>query len=77
MLIVNVNETELQLSDLLDAVAREEIMLIKDGRPVARMVHIAPPVGERKPGSMKGRITIADDFDAPLPEDILAAFEGK
>ena len=77
MLIVNMNDTDMQLSELVDAAAREDIIIVKDGRPVARMVRIVTPVGERKPGSMKGRIRISDDFDAPLPEEILSAFEGK
>lgn len=78
MLIVNINDTEMQLSELVDAAARgEEIILVRDSLPVVRLVRIPPPAGERKFGSMKGRIQIADDFDAPLPEEILSAFEGK
>ncbi len=31
----------------------------------------------RKPGAWKGRVRIAADFDAPLPEDLLESFEGR
>ncbi len=37
---------------------------------------MARPVKQRKPGDWKGRIVIEPDFDDPLPEDVLAAFEG-
>ena len=72
---VNVHAAKTQFSKLLDRVAAgEEITIAKAGRPVARLVPIAP-VGKRPLGLDKGRIDIAADFDAPLPEDVLADFE--
>jgi antitoxin (DNA-binding transcriptional repressor) of toxin-antitoxin stability system len=47
------------------------------GKPVARLVPLAQVARPRKPGYLKGRIRIAADFDAPLPADILNAFEGR
>jgi prevent-host-death family protein len=73
---VNIHAAKTHLSKLLEDVEtqREEIVIARAGRPVARLVPLetAPP---RRFGSWKGRIDIADDFDAPLPPDVLAAFE--
>ncbi len=58
-----------QLANLIDAAKNgEEILLAKDGNPVARLVAIDKPTPHRKFGSMKGKIWIAEDFDAPLPD---------
>jgi prevent-host-death family protein len=69
----NVHEAKTQLSALLDRVlAGEEIVIAKAGVPVARLVPIAPGTARaRVPGSRMGRMQIAPDFDAPLPEDFL------
>jgi prevent-host-death family protein len=75
---VNVREAKTQLSKLLDAVAEgEEVIISKAGKPAAKLVPVESPLPARKPGSMKGKIRMADDFDSPLPDDIQAAFEGK
>ncbi len=74
---VNMHDAKTNFSKLVDAAANgEEIIIAKAGKPVARLVPLAQTVPLRRPGSMKGQIRIADDFDAPLPEDILASFEG-
>jgi len=71
----NVHEAKTQLSKLLERVAAgEEVIIAKSGVPVARLVPAAP-VPARPLGTEKGRVFIADDFDAPLPKDILKAFE--
>jgi antitoxin (DNA-binding transcriptional repressor) of toxin-antitoxin stability system len=76
MTTVNIFEAKTNLSKLV-ALAEQghETILARNGKPVAR---IAPLVPQKKPirfGLMKGQIWIADDFDAPLPDDILADFE--
>jgi len=55
--------------------AGEEIIIAKVGRPVARLVPVGEQPGKRFPGSAKGKVTVAPDFDEPLPESILEAFE--
>lgn len=71
----NVHEAKTHLSKLLERVAAgEEVIIAKSGVPVARLVPAAP-VQERSLGTEKGRVFVADDFDAPLPEDLLKAFE--
>jgi prevent-host-death family protein len=73
---VNVHEAKTHLSRLLARVSRgEEIVIARAGKPVARLVPIAAPGGARRLGIDRGRIVIAPDFDAPLPEEMLAAFE--
>ena len=77
MKVVNIHEAKTHLSRLLERVqAGEEVTIAKAGRPVARLVPIAAP-GKRPLGFDRGKVWIADDFDAPLPDDILADFEGR
>jgi prevent-host-death family protein len=74
---VNVRQAKTQLSKLLRRVAAgEEISIAKRGVPVARLVPVR--VGDRKRslGAYGDTIKIADDFDGPLPDEILDAFEG-
>ena len=72
---VNMHEAKSDLSRLV-AQARqgEEVIIMRAGRPVARLVAIPE---ERTPGLARGRLRIAPDFDAPLPEDVLDTFEGR
>lgn len=74
---VNIHQAKTQLSKLLRRVAAgEEIAIANRGVPVARLVPV--PAGNRKrnQGSYGDTIKIADDFDGPLPNEILDAFEG-
>ncbi len=74
--IVNVHEAKTHLSRLLERVqSGEEIVIAKSGRPVARLVAVNGPGRRREPGSARGQIRIAEDFDAPLPESIQRFFE--
>jgi len=75
MIQVNIHDAKTNLSKLLEAVARgEEVVIAKSGRPVAKLVPL--PRLEKSPGRLKGKIRIAEDFDAPLPEPLAAAFRG-
>jgi prevent-host-death family protein len=75
---VNTHEAKTRLSRLLRRVAAgEEITIANRGVPVARLVPIPAAGTTRKLGFFRGQMTIPDDFDAPLPTDILDAFEGK
>ncbi len=74
---VNIHEAKTHLSKLLARVkAGEEVVIAKAGKPVARLVPIKSHKTRRTPGSARGKLTIAPDFDAPLPEAILKIFEG-
>jgi prevent-host-death family protein len=76
--IVNLYEAKTSLSQLVErAAAGEEIIIAKAGKPKARLVPLADRAARRRPGGWEGKVFVADDFDEPLPADILAAFEGK
>ena len=75
---INVHEAKTHLSRLLKRVAEgEEITIARAGVPVAKLIPLAPASTERPLGAMEGQFYIADDFDAPLPEDLLAMFYGE
>jgi prevent-host-death family protein len=74
---VNIYAAKTHLSRLIDQVnAGEEVVITRHGRAVARLV---PAEGKpkRKLGTLKGKIWVSDDFDAPLPDDMLKLFEGS
>jgi len=71
---INVHEAKTHLSRLLERVERgEEVVISRAGTPVAKLVAVAP--SKRVLGADRGRVRIAPDFDAPLPDEILADFE--
>jgi prevent-host-death family protein len=75
--MVNIHAAKTQLSRLVDqAAAGEEIVIARAGKPVARIVPLEAPKGPRVLGLLKGSLVIPDDFDAPLPDDVLSLFEG-
>ncbi|MCP4630075.1 MAG: type II toxin-antitoxin system Phd/YefM family antitoxin [bacterium] len=72
---VNIYEAKSKLSKLINQViAGEEVIVAKAGKPVAKIVPFEKPTQNRKPGSAKGKLIISDDFDSPLPDDILQGF---
>ncbi len=74
--IVNTHEAKTHLSRLLDeVVAGAEIILAKAGKPCAKLIPFAPTQEPRKPGLIHG--VLGDEFFEPLPEEELAAWEGK
>jgi prevent-host-death family protein len=75
---INVYAAKTQLSRLLEQVERgEEVVITRHGKPVAKLVPIQTRRAPRKLGALRGKIRIGKDFDAPLPDDLLDAFEGK
>ena len=76
MVTVNVHEAKTNLSRLLKQVeAGEEIVIARNGRPVARLISCKPR-RKRQPDIFKGRVVIDDSFFDPLPEEELRAWEG-
>ncbi len=74
---VTIDQARTQLSRLLVRVnAGEEIVITKAGKPIARLVPFSTPSRDRISGKDRGRLQIAEDFDAPLPEDLFRTFEG-
>ncbi|WP_448592367.1 type II toxin-antitoxin system Phd/YefM family antitoxin [Thermoflexus hugenholtzii] len=74
---VSVRAIKTRLHELLHRVQEgEEIIITRAGKPIARLVPIEEEKpGRRMPGSAKGKIWIREDFDAPLPESIIAEFD--
>jgi prevent-host-death family protein len=77
MKIVNIHEAKSTLSQLLELVlAGEEVIISKAGTPLARLIPYHLEKQPRSPGVWKGQVTIAEDFDDPLPPEILNGFLG-
>ena len=78
MQTVNIYEAKTQLSKLVDlASSGTDVVIARAGKPVARLTSLKQ---EKRPivfGRLEGEGWIADDFNAPLPDDLQAAFEGR
>jgi prevent-host-death family protein len=77
MQITNITEAKAQLSKLIETVeAGKEVIIGRAGKPVAKLVRYEHLGKQRKPGALRGQITIAEDFDV-LPDDVATAFGMK
>ena len=71
---LDIKEVNLHLAELADRVAAggEEIVVTRDGRPVAKLVAADPPAADylqpREPGSAEGMFIVPDDFDDPVED---------
>lgn len=78
MMQVNIHQAKTNLSRLLEQVSKGEVVIIsRAGKPIAKLVSLDNHPPKRTPGGMKGRLWISPDFDDPLPDDLLDAFEGN
>ena len=79
MKVVNVHEAKSTLSRLIEEVARtgEPVVIARAGRPVVRLVPITAGPTKRELGTLRGKLVVKDDFDAPLPEELVDRFEGQ
>jgi prevent-host-death family protein len=72
---VNIHQAKTHFSQLVErAEAGEEVVIARDGRPVARLVPLRPAMPKREPGLWRGLVRMAADFDA-TDESLLDAFE--
>ncbi len=78
MLAINIHEAKTHLSRLVEqAAAGEEIVIARAGRPVARLVALAPDASEpRRLGVLAGKLAVPDDIDTLFARDIEAMFYG-
>jgi prevent-host-death family protein len=77
MVLRNISQAKAELSALIEAVQKgNEVIIAKAGKPVARLVPFRGPARPRTPGSMRGEIWIAPDFDV-LPDEVAEAFGMK
>ena len=75
---VNIYQAKTQLSQLVDeAAAGDDIIIGRGGKPVALLTALKTPKRRIQFGLLKGKVKVSPDFDAPLPDAVLAAFEGR
>jgi prevent-host-death family protein len=75
---VNMYEAKTRLSQLVEeAAAGRDVVIARAGRPVARLTRLAGTGTKRRLGVVDGRFRIPDDFNRPLPDDVLRGFEGE
>lgn len=73
---INIHEAKTHLSRLVDeAAAGREIVIAKAGKPMAKLTPLAGARPQRKLGTLKGRLKVQGNFDAPLPAHIIEDFE--
>ena len=79
MFEVSIEKTQtIQLPELIDSVVNgEEVVFTENNRPVAKLVAVRADKPPPQFGSAKGLFEMADDFDEPLPPDVLEAFTGE
>ena len=76
--VVNIHEAKTHLSRIVDqAAAGREIIIAKAGRRVAKLVPLESGPRPKKLGGLKGQFQIPDDFNQPLDERVIAAFQGR
>lgn len=76
--VINIHKAKTNLSRLVEEVALgSEIIIAKAGRPVARLTPLTPKKTAIRFDLLKGKVKISRDFNAPLPPELIRAFEGK
>ena len=74
-MFVNIHDAKTNFSKLINqALNGEEIIVARDGKPLIKLVPYEEETTFRKSGQFKGMITIHEDFDAPLPDELLKLF---
>jgi antitoxin (DNA-binding transcriptional repressor) of toxin-antitoxin stability system len=74
---VDVSAAAANLPELIDRVIRgATVTITRDGRALAQLSKAKSPRKPRVLGQLAGRVSIAEDFDGPLPPDLCAALEG-
>ncbi len=74
---VNIHDAKTHFSKLINqALTGEDVIIARDGKPIVRLVPYAEEIQTRRGGQFKGLIQISEDFDAPLPDELLKQFYG-
>lgn len=78
MIVVNIHEAKTKFSMLLkESLNGEEVVIAKSGKPIAKLVPYTEKLQCRTGGQLKGILDTPENFDAPLPDDILNEFYKK
>jgi prevent-host-death family protein len=73
---VNIYEAKTRLSQLVDkAASGEDVVVSRNGKPLVRITQLEATRRRIKFGVLKGKVRVAPDFDAALPDEVLATFE--
>ncbi len=77
-MLINIYDAKTRFSKLINqALKGDEIIIARDGKPLVRLVPYTEEPQVRKGGQLKGLMQISEDFDAPLPDDLLKLFYGN
>lgn len=75
---VNIYDAKTHLSKLVDkAASGEDVVVSRNGKPLVRITRLEPPKRRIRFGLLRGKLVVPEDFDAPLPDEVLAGFEGR
>jgi prevent-host-death family protein len=79
MTAVNIYQAKTQLSKLIEqAAGGQDVIIARGGKPVARLTQLQAAAPRKiQFGLLKGKVKIARDFDAPMPDEVLGQFEGR
>ena len=78
MATINIYEAKTRLSKLVEIAAEgQDVIIARGGKPVARLTRLEPAKRKIRFGLLKGKAKVGKDFDAPLPDTVLAQFEGR
>lgn len=78
MKISNIHEAKSQLSKLIEsALAGEEIVIAKAGKPLVKLIPYQKDKQPRTPGGWEDKVVMSNDFDEELPAEILQGFIGE
>lgn len=79
MTAVNIYQAKTQLSKLIEqAAGGQDVIIARGGKPVARLTQLQAEAPRKiQFGLLKGKVKIARDFDAPMPDEVLGQFEGR
>ena len=74
----NIQEVKANLPRLLEEVdSGAEVLISREGKPLARISRVDVSLPKIRFGVLKGKVKVAEDFDAPLPEELISEFEGS
>ncbi len=78
MKTVNIYEAKTRFSQLVDqAASGVDVVVSRNGKPVVRITRLDEPKRRIRYGLLKGELEVPADFDSPLPDEVLAGFEGR
>ncbi len=74
-MLINIHDAKTNFSRIINQVLKgDEIIIAKDGKPLVRLVVYSESVHERHGGQLRGLMKVSEDFDAPLPDELLKQF---